>query len=348
VSTNTQRPASFATVIIPMRGMRPVRTSQECTTLKITAITAALAATVAASGAVGIGAPIAFAETSTQTIGSQGKLINGDVVQAWTISNLKPSTDVIPHQVNGTLWEATATDQAVQGSATPIVSNLNARAQSGQTYRALFGAATAQGVNPATLGPGQETTGKVYFDVTGDTPDSVVYNAGGQDLLVWVPAPPPVPRSGATRSTPYQAPSAAGSAPETVTTPTPAPAAAESTVAPTTTTPTPVTPAPAGSQGTPLPAGSAGTPLPADAPVPAGSQGTPLAPGSEVLPPVTPEGAPRPASVEEVPAGVQQVPAPAPEAAPAPEGTSHGTPLAPATATPVAPTTTTVVPAPAP
>lgn len=287
--------------------------------MKITAITAALAATVAASGAVGIGAPIAFAETSTQTIGSEGKLVDGNVVQAWTISNLKPSTDVIPHQVNGTLWEATATDKAVEGAATPIVSNINARAKSGQTYRALFGAATAQGVNPATLGPGQETTGKVYFDVTGDTPDSVVYNAGGQDLLVWVQPPPSVPKSGTgTRSTPYYEPvSPATSAPTTTTSPAPAPAAAESTATPTAApTTTPATPAPAGSQG------------------------TPLAPGSEV-PPVTPEGAPRPASVE-------QVPAPAPEAAPVPEGTSHGTPLAPATATSVAPTTTTVVPAPAP
>ncbi len=292
--------------------------------MKITAITAALAATVAASGAVGIGAPIAFAETSTQTIGSEGKLVDGDVIQAWTISNLKPSTDVIPYQVSGTLWEATATDQAIQGAATPIVSNINARAQSGQTYRALFGVATAQGVNPATLGQGQETTGKVYFDVTGDKPDTVVYNAGGQDLLVWVQPPPSVPRSGTgTRSTPYYEPaSPATPAPATTTTPAPAPAAAESTAAPTT---TPVTPAPVGSQGTPLPAGSEGTPLPV------GSQGTPLAPGSEGTPvPVTPEGAPRPASVEEVAA---------PEV-------SHGTPLAPATATPVAPTTTTVVPAP--
>ena len=296
--------------------------------MKITAITAALAATVAASGAVGIGAPIAFAETSTQTIGSQGKLVDGDVIQAWTISNLKPSTDVIPHQVSGTLWEATATDQAVQGAATPIVSNINARARSGQTYRALFGVATAQGVNPATLGPGQETTGKVYFDVTGDKPDSVVYIAGGQDLLVWVQPPPSVPRSDTgTRSTPYYEPATpATSAPATTTTPAPAPAAAESTAAPTT---TPVTPAPAGSQGTPLPVGSEGTPLPA------GSQGTPPAPGSEVAPvPVTPEGAPRPASVEQVPV-------------PAPEG-SQGTPLAPGAATPVAPTTTSVVPAPAP
>ncbi len=311
--------------------------------MKITAITAALAATVAASGAVGIGAPIAFAETSTQTIGSQGKLINGDVVQAWTIRDLKPSTDAIPHQLNGTLWEATATDQAIQGSAIPIVSNLNARTQSGQTYRALFGAATAQGVNPATLAPGQETTGKVYFDVTGDKPDSVVYNAGGEDLLVWVQPPPSVPRSGTgTRSTPYYAPASPATSAPATTTPAPAPAAAESTATPTPApTTTPATPAPAGSQGTPLPAGSEGTPLPV------GSQGTPLAPG-EVPPPVNGEGAPRPASVEQVPAGVEQVPAPAPEAVPAPEGISHGTPLAPATATPVAPTTTTVVPAPAP
>jgi hypothetical protein len=284
--------------------------------LKITTITA-LAATVATSRAVGIiSTPIALAETSTQTIGSQGKLVDGNVIQAWTISNLKPSTDVIPHQVGGTLWEATATDQAMQSAATPIVSNLNARAQSGQTYRALFGVATPQGVNPATLGPGEETKGKVYFDVTGDKPDSVVYNAGGQDLLVWVQPPPSVPRTGA-RSTPYQPASPAVSAPATTTTPpAPAPAAAEATAAPTTTV---VTPLPAGSQGTPLPAGSQGRPLP---------------PGSEVTPvSASPEGAPRPASVQEAPV-------------PAPAG-SQGTPLAPGSqGTPVAPTTTTVVPAP--
>jgi hypothetical protein len=315
-STITAQPASFAFCDHPHTGDAACRTSQECTTLKITTITA-LAATVATSGAVGIiSTPIALAETSTQTIGSQGKLVDGNVIQAWTISNLKPSTDVIPHQVSGTLWEATATDQAIQGAATPIVSNLNARAQSGQTYRALFGVATPQGVNPATLGPGEETKGKVYFDVTGDKPDSVVYNAGGQDLFVWVQPPPSVPRTG-TRSTPYLPASPAVSAPATTTTPpAPAPAAAEATAAPTTTV---VTPPPAGSQGTPIPPGSEGTLLP---------------PGSEVTPvPASPEGAPRPASVQEAPV-------------PAPQG-SQGTPLAPGSqGTPVAPTTTTVAPAP--
>jgi uncharacterized protein DUF1942 len=303
--------------------------------LKITTITTAIAATVAMSGAAPIiGAPIAGAEDTTSTFGSQVNLVNGNVVQAWTISDLKPSTDVIPYPVAGTLWEATATDEAIQGSATPIVSNLNARARNGETYRVLFGVATPQGVNPATLAQGQKTTGKVYFDVTGESPDSVVYNAGGQDLLVWVQPPPSAPQT-STRSTPYQSVSPATSAPAT-TTPAPAPAAAEATPAPTT---NPVVPPPAGSQGTPLPAGSQGTPLPPGsegAPLPVGSQGTPLPPGAEVTPvPVSPEGAPRPASVQEAPAPV-----------PVPEG-SQGTPLPAGTeGTPVAPTTTTPVPAP--
>lgn len=41
------------------------------------------------------------------------------------------------------------------------------------------------GVAPAP--PGGQTTGKLYFGVVGDVPNSVVYNDGVQDLLVWVP-----------------------------------------------------------------------------------------------------------------------------------------------------------------
>jgi hypothetical protein len=142
--------------------------------VKITNALAAAAA-VAAAGSVGIiGVPIASADDATTTIGSQAKLFDGNGVQGWTITNLKTSTDAIPYPVAGTLWEATATDEAIEGGATPIVSNLNARAKSGQTYRVLFGVATPQGVNPATVAQGEKTTGKVYFDVTGDTPDSVV------------------------------------------------------------------------------------------------------------------------------------------------------------------------------
>lgn len=70
-------------------------------------------------------APAAIADDSVNhSLGSAAELTNGDVVQAWTVSDLKPSSDAIPYPVAGTLWEATATDHAVRGTVTPIVSNL--------------------------------------------------------------------------------------------------------------------------------------------------------------------------------------------------------------------------------
>ena len=244
--------------------------------MKIT--TKLAAATVAAAGVVSIGAPTASADdaaATTHKIGDQAKVADGAVVQGWTVSDLRTSTDAIPYQVRGTLWEATATDEALEGAVIPIVSNLNARAEDGQTYRALFQVASPEGINPATLAPGQQTTGKVYFDVTGESPDSVVYNAGGRDLIVWVQ---PEPSRGQAES-----PAA------------PAPARSPATSAPAA---SPAPPLPAGSQGTPLPAGSQGTPLPAGSqgtPLPAGSQGTPLPAGSQGTPlPDAPHGTPVP------------------------------------------------------
>lgn len=301
-------------------------------------ITRALVATVAVAAAGSLGAPIAAADDlTTTTIGNEATLTNGDVVQGWTIGDLKPSADQIPYPVAGTLWEATATDQAIQGSVTPIVSNLNARAKDGQTYRVLFGVATPQGVNPSTLGQGAKTSGKVYFDVVGDAPDSVVYNAGGKDLLVWVQPPPQLPtRPGGGSYTP--------SSPATTGTPAATPSAVPGAPAGAAGTATPAV-LPAGSQGTPLPAGSQGTPLPA------GSQGTPVpAAATPLVPvPVGTEGAPQPASVQEgvTPGGSQGTPLPAgtATATPAPSG-AQAPSTAPA-ASPAAPTTTVVLPPPA-
>jgi hypothetical protein len=298
--------------------------------VKITNALAAAAA-VAAAGSLGLlGAPLATADDlTTTTIGNEAKLTDGNVVQGWTITGLKPSTDLIPYPVAGTLWEASATDQAIRGSATPIVSNLNARARDGQTYRVLFGAATPQGVNPATLAQGEKTSGKVYFDVVGENPDSVVYNAGGQDLLVWVQPPPQLPaqRGGGSYSSSSPAASSPtpGTTPTTPATPTAvpgAPAGVEGTTAP-------ATALPAGSQGTPIPAGSQGTPL---AP---GSQGTPVAPATPSTPaPAGAEGAPQPASVQEgtAPTGSQGTPLPA-----------SGPTTAAVPTNPTAPTTTVAV-----
>jgi hypothetical protein len=72
---------------------------------------------------------------------------------------------------------------SVSRSTIPL---FNARAPSGQAYRVLANAWTPQGVSSAALPPGGRSTGKIYFDVVGDAPNSVVYNDGGQDLLVWV------------------------------------------------------------------------------------------------------------------------------------------------------------------
>ena len=303
------------------------------------------AAVVVTAGAVGIiAAPLASAEDVTTTsVGSQAKLIDGDVIQGWTIADLRPSSDTIPYPVAGTLWEATATDEAIQGSATPIVSNLNARARSGQTYRVLFGVATPQGVNPSTLGQGQKTSGKVYFDVTGDAPDAVVYSAGDKDLLAWAQAAPTPRRQGTTtqwtppaRSQSSPAPAATAATPAPAASPAPGTAAAPAAAAPApAATPAPGAPLPAAAEavpGAPLPAGSQGTPLPASAqgePVPAGSQGTPLPAGSQGAPAAAgTEGAPLPASTATtpVPAGSQGTPA------------TPATPATPVTTVPPAPT----------
>ncbi|ODR25211.1 immunogenic protein MPT63, partial [Mycolicibacterium porcinum] len=146
---------------------------------------------------------------TTAALGGQGKLDGG--TQVWTVTDLKPSTDTINYTPHGTLWEVTATNEALQGSVTPIVSNFNIRAADGQNYRALFQVPSSQGVNPATLAQGQKTSGKIYFDVTGDQPTSVVYNAGGNDVLVWnkTAAPASAPAAGAPKR---QGPAAAAPA----------------------------------------------------------------------------------------------------------------------------------------
>jgi hypothetical protein len=167
----------------------------------------ATAATLITAGAIGVtSASTAAADESSDVsshgLGAQATLTNGDVVQGWTVSDLKPSADTISYPVQGTLWEATATDVAINGTVIPIVSNLNARTPSGQIYRVLYQVATPQGVNPATLAQGQKTTGKVYFDVTGDKPNGVVYNSGDRDLASWVQSQKPQRRSGSPATSP--------------------------------------------------------------------------------------------------------------------------------------------------
>jgi hypothetical protein len=98
----------------------------------------------------------------------------------YTVYGLTPSSAPVPH--NGTLYAATVKVEGLGGWATPLIPLFNARAQSGANYRVIANAPDG----PPAAPPGGSTTGKLYFDVVGDTPNSVVYNDGSQDLLVWV------------------------------------------------------------------------------------------------------------------------------------------------------------------
>ncbi len=241
------------------------------------------AGALAAAGAFSAGvaaADEADPGPATHPIGTQGTLVEGPGVHGWTITDLRPSSDAIPYQPSGTLWEATATDEAIQGTVFPIVANLSARSASGQNYQSLFTVPTPQGIVPTGLTQGQKTSGKVYFDVTGDAPNSMVYQAGGADLIRWV-APAPQPQAAPAAPRPQAPAGGSGSqAPANSGNSHPAPAPARSP----STRPAPAAP-PSVSSGTPLPEGSSGTPLPAEAPEsPAsssnsgGSAGTPASP----------------------------------------------------------------------
>ncbi len=138
-------------------------------------------------GAVALnGSPVALA-AEVQPFGSVESLndASGAAVTSYAVRNLTPSSDHIPFPVAGQLYEATVTANAQRGTVTPIVSQFSSRAADGTTYQALANVATPQGLNANPLAQGASSTGKIYFDVTGPAPDSVVYNNGVEDLLIW-------------------------------------------------------------------------------------------------------------------------------------------------------------------
>ena len=126
----------------------------------------------------------ASAANNIKPFGQQETLndyVTGAPMIGYTVTGLSPSSDAVPH--NGQLYAATVTIEGLGGWATPLVPLFNARAESGQNYRVIGG-----GLGAAP--PGGSSTGTLYFDVVGDAPNSVVYNDGVQDLLVWVPGAP--------------------------------------------------------------------------------------------------------------------------------------------------------------
>jgi len=134
---------------------------------------------------VGAAAP-AFAIDNIRPFGVQETfMVNGALI-GYTVTGLTPSSDPVPYPTAGRLYEATVTADALQGTVFPVVPDFNARAESGTNYPVLAGVSSLSG---APLGEGGSTTGKIYFDVVGDAPNSVVYNDGSHDILGWIQPP---------------------------------------------------------------------------------------------------------------------------------------------------------------
>ena len=141
--------------------------------------------------AVGVSMPVAAAAPAScpHRFGSPQQLTDagGAVVQEWSITDLRASTDTAPgYPLAGRLWEATVSVEAVAGTVTPIIPNLYAVSGSGQRYQVLWQVASPTAVSGATIGQGQTSTGKLYFDVTGADPMAVIYSTGGaHPTMMW-------------------------------------------------------------------------------------------------------------------------------------------------------------------
>ena len=151
-----------------------------------TAMKTAIAAGGVAAASV-FAAPAASAAPATiQGFGTSERLVDGPLVTNYTVGTLQPSSIMIPgFTPKGQLYQADITARADGGIVTPVVADFNARAANGQSYRVVDTVPVPNGLNPSPITQGGQTSGTVYFDVTGQPPNGVVYNDGVQDLLTW-------------------------------------------------------------------------------------------------------------------------------------------------------------------
>src|ERR1700734_4113462 len=147
--------------------------------------TAVGAAGIAAAGVLAA-ATASAAPPNIQGFGTSEPLIAGPMVTSYTVSNLQPSNAAIPgYTPKGTLYQADITARSDGGLVTPMVNDFIARGPNGQNYRVIDKVQAPGSLNPAPIPQGTESTGTLYFDVTGAPPNGVVYNDGMQDILIW-------------------------------------------------------------------------------------------------------------------------------------------------------------------
>ena len=151
-----------------------------------TAKTVIAAAGIAAAASVFTATTASAEPPNIQGFGTAQALVNGAMVTDYTVSNLQPSSVSIPgYTPDGTLYQADISARSAGGVVTPMVKNFSARGPNGQKYELIDSAQVPGGLNPAPIPQGSESTGTLYFDVTGAPPNGVVYNDGLQDILIW-------------------------------------------------------------------------------------------------------------------------------------------------------------------
>ncbi|OBG22100.1 MPT63 family protein [Mycobacterium sp. 852002-51057_SCH5723018] len=166
-----------------------------------TAVKTAVAAGGIAAAGVFAAATASAAPPNIQGFGTSEQLIDGPMITNYTVSNLQPSNASIPgYTPKGTLYQADITARSDGGVVTPMVNDFIARGPNGQNYRVIDKHPVPNGLNPAPIAQGQESTGTLYFDVTGAPPNGVVYNDGMQDILIWTSNVPGSSTPGAPNS----------------------------------------------------------------------------------------------------------------------------------------------------
>ena len=173
--------------------------------VKITTTTVKTAIGAAGIAAVSVvaAATASAAPPNIQGFGTSEPLIDGPLVTNYTVSNLQPSSVAIPgYTPKGTLYQADISAKSDGGLVTPMVNDFIARGPNGQNYRVSDKVQAPGSLNPAPIPQGSESTGTLYFDVTGAPPNGVVYNDGMQDILIWTSNVPGASAPGAPQNSP--------------------------------------------------------------------------------------------------------------------------------------------------
>ncbi|CQD10744.1 FHA domain-containing protein [Mycobacterium lentiflavum] len=144
----------------------------------------------AALCAAGIaGASILMAPTAAanvQNFGATEQAVDGPLITEYTVTNLRPSDATIPgFAPAGKLYQADVTAKSDAGTVQPQISRFAARAFNGTLYPVVNKGPVPNGLDPSPIDPGQQTSGELYFDVTGQQPIGVMYTDRDDDFLVW-------------------------------------------------------------------------------------------------------------------------------------------------------------------